>query len=404
MITPTATAPAAEVPGIQNWLMLLMATACGLIAANLYYAQPLIGLIGPAIGLDSRSASLIVTLTQMGYCAGLVLLVPLADGLENRRLVITTLVAASVALAAEALAPNEPIFLLAALCVGLASVAVQMLVPMAAHMAPEASRGRVVGKVVSGLLAGIMLARPVSSLIADAWGWRAVFGLSAVLMIVMALVLHNLLPQRRPNNTQTYVSLIRSLWALLRDTPVLRRRAAYQAAAFAAFSLYWTAVPLMLAGPDFNLSQRGIAWFALAGVAGVFAAPVAGWMADKGHTRLGTGVALAMIALAFAGSALGLNGSLIALLIGGIVIDLGVQANLVLGQRAILTLGEHVRSRLNALYLALFFAGGAIGSAVASAAFVHGGWLWVSLIGTGFPVLALILFATERRAGANAQA
>jgi MFS family permease len=127
-------------------------------------------------------------------------------------------------------------------------------------------------------------------------------------------------------------------------------------------------------------------------------------MADKGHTRLGTGVALAMIALAFAGSAIGVNGSLIALLIGGIVIDLGVQANLVLGQRAILTLGEHVRSRLNALYLALFFAGGALGSAVASVAFVHGGWLWVSLIGSGFPVLALILFATERRAGANVQA
>ena len=395
--TPSATAPAAAVPGIQNWLMLLMATACGLIAANLYYAQPLIGLIGPAIGIDSRGASLIVTLTQMGYCAGLVLLVPLADRLENRRLVITTLVAATVALAAEALAPNEPVFLLAALCVGLASVAVQMLVPMAAHMAPEASRGRVVGKVVSGLLAGIMLARPVSSLIADAWGWRAVFGLSAVLMIVMALVLHHLLPERRPNNTQTYASLIRSLWALLRDTPVLRRRAAYQAAAFAAFSLYWTAVPLMLASPSFGLTQRGIAWFALAGVAGVFAAPVAGWMADKGHTRLGTGVALAMIALAFAGTAAGVNGSLIALLIGGIVIDLGVQANLVLGQRAILTLGEHVRSRLNALYLALFFAGGALGSAVASAAFVHGGWLWVSAIGTGFPVLALILFATEGR-------
>ena len=375
-------------------MILLLATACGLIAANLYYAQPLIGLIAPALALPRTAASLIVTLTQLGYCAGLVLLVPLGDLVENRRLTLFTLAGAVLALTVAATASSASWFLAASLGIGLGSVAVQMLVPIAAHMAPDASRGRVVGNVMSGLLLGIMLARPAASLTASAFGWRFLFASSAVLMVVLALILRTLLPQRRPVAAHSYASLIGSLWTLLRQTAVLRRRAAYQASLFAAFSLFWTAVPLELAGPPFRLTQRGIALFALAGAAGAIAAPIAGRIADRGWSRIATGVSLASVAVAFLLALLG-GGSIAALLAAGVLLDLGVQSNLVLGQRAIYALGVHTRSRLNGIYMAIFFAGGALGSAIASPAYARGGWTLVGWIGLAIPAAALLLYATE---------
>ena len=273
-------------------LVVLLAAACGLIAANLYYAQPLVGLIAPDIGLPVTAASLIVTLTQLGYCAGLVLLVPLGDLAENRRLVVTTLGATVLSLAMAAAARSAAAFLAASLAIGLSCVVVQMLVPMAAHLSPEAIRGRMVGNVMSGVLAGIMLARPVASLVADGIGWRWLFGGSAGLMLLLGAVLWRNLPQRLPVAGPRYGVLIASMATLWRTTPLLRRRALYQAALFAAFSLYWTAMPLLLTGPRFGFSQRGVAWFTLAGVAGAFAAPLAGRMADRGLTRRATGLAL----------------------------------------------------------------------------------------------------------------
>jgi predicted MFS family arabinose efflux permease len=298
-----------------------------------------------------------------------------------------------------AVAHSAVSLLAASLVIGLGSVAVQMLVPIAGHLAPDASRGRVVGTVVSGLLVGIMLARPTASLLASALGWRAVFWLSAGLMVALGLVLRFALPQRRPTADGGYAELIGSLWTLLRDTPILRRRAAYQAAMFGAFSLYWTAVPLVLSSPLYGLGQRGIALFALAGAAGALSAPAAGRLADRGYTHVATGLALAIAGVSFLLARLGAHGSLAALLAGGILLDLGVQANLVLGQRAIYKLGAHVRSRLNGLYMALFFAGGAVGSSIASLAYTHGGWGLVSNIGFAFPVVALLLYATERQMG-----
>ena len=379
-------------PGL-TWLL---ATACGLIVANVYYAQPLIALIAPDIGLDATAASLIVTVTQVGYCAGLILLVPLGDRVENRRLVVWLVGGSALALVVAAVAKSAAAFLGASLCIGLMSVAIQVMVPIAGHMAPAAARGRVVGNVLSGLLVGIMLARPIASFVADAIGWRGLFAASGGLMAVVSAVLWRALPQRRPSGTQRYPALIASLGTLLRETPLLRRRGAYQAAMFGAFSLFWTAVPLHLAAPPFDFSQRGIALFALAGAAGAVAAPVAGRLADRGHARLATGLAIVFVGLAFVLAWVGQD-SIAALVCSAVLLDLGVQANLVIGQRAIFELGEAVRSRLNGLYLAIFFAGGALGSALASVAFTHAGWGGVTAIGFVFGLAALLYYATEPR-------
>lgn len=395
-VLSTADEPVAASAGISNGMVFLLACACGLIAANLYYAQPLIGLISPDVGLSATASSTIVTLTQIGYCLGLLLLVPLGDLMENRRLILCTLAGTTLALLMTAAAPSTPWLLAASLLIGLGAVGAQVLIPFAVHLTPEAVRGRVVGNVMSGLLTGIMLARPTASLLADAFGWRAVFGLSAALMVALAIALRHLLPTRRPAADHGYLELIGSLWVVLRDTPLLRRRAAYQAAMFAAFSLYWTAVPLVLASPSFGLSQRGIAFFALAGAAGALAAPIAGRLADRGKTRIATGLSMALVAVSFLMAWAGSH-SLAWLVVAGIALDLGVQANAVLGQRAIYGLGAHIRSRLNGLYIAIFFAGGAVGSSVASAVFTHGGWEWVCAVGVAFPLMAWAFYGTERR-------
>ena len=385
-------------PQMSSRMTLLLAAAAGIIVANLYYAQPLVGPIGAALGMPPAAAGLIVTLTQIGYCIGLLFIVPLGDLLENRRLIVTGLAATGAALALAASASGPWQFLLAAFAIGLGAVVAQVLVPFAAHLAPEATRGQTVGKVVSGLLLGIMVARPVASVLAGFGGWQAVFGIAAGMVLVLAVVLHFKLPQRRPAATERYGALIASLWPVLANTVVLRRRALYHAGLFGAFSLFWTVVPQALGGPEFGLSQNGIALFALVGMAGAVASPIAGRLADSGHTLGATAIALALGALSFmlplfAPHSRPLALSLLAL--AAIVLDAAVAANLVLGQRALFALGAEIRSRLNGLYFALFFAGGAFGSALGGWIYAEHGWHAALVAGMLLPTLALPAWIME---------
>jgi predicted MFS family arabinose efflux permease len=383
---------------ISRGMVLLLATAAGLIVANLYYAQTLVGPIAAATGLSDQAAGLIVTLTQIGYTLGLLFVVPLGDLVENRRLVTGGLLLTAVALAAAAFASSAWQFLAAALAIGLGSVVAQVLVPFAAHLSHESTRGHTVGKVVSGLLLGIMLARPAASLLADASNWHVVFGAAALLTFALAFVLRKALPQRMPGAALPYPKLIGSLWQLFAATPLLRRRAAYHAGLFGAFSLFWTVTPLMLAGPQFGLSQTGIAIFALVGMAGAVASPIAGRLADRGHTLKATAAALLLGVLGFALPLLAPGSRHIALgvlVLASVILDMGVAANLVLGQRAIFNLGAEVRSRLNGLYFALFFAGGALGSALGAWVHARFGWHAALLAGMAFPAAALLYWFTE---------
>jgi predicted MFS family arabinose efflux permease len=383
---------------ISKGMLMLLAVACGLIVANLYYAQTLVGPISAATGLSLEAAGLIVTLTQAGYTAGLLFIVPLGDLMENRKLVVGALVFTSIALMAAAWSTSAWTFLAAALAIGLGSVAAQILVPFAAHLSKPATRGQAVGKVVSGLLLGIMLARPAASLVADHASWHMVFGGASVLILALAAVLYRKLPTRAPASPPSYGKLMASLRHVFMTQPVLRRRAAYHAGLFGAFSLFWTVTPMMLSSPAFHLSQTGIAVFALVGMAGAVASPIAGKLADSGHTLMATAAALILGVVSFLlplyspGSH---NVALGMLVVASIVLDMGVAANLVLGQRAIFSLGEAMRSRLNGLYFALFFAGGALGSALGGWVYASYGWHAALLAGMAFPGLALLYWITE---------
>jgi len=395
-------------PTISSGMTALLAAAAGIVVANLYYAQPLVGPIGAALGMPPAAAGLIVTLTQIGYTLGLLFIVPLGDLVENRRLIVGGLVATGAALLLAASASQAWQFLLAALAIGLGAVVAQVLVPFAAHLAPEATRGQTVGKVVSGLLLGIMVARPVASLLAGAGGYHTVFGIAALLVLGLAVLLHFKLPQRRPSTPPPYFALIGSLWTLFKTTAVLRRRALYHAGLFGAFSLFWTVVPQALAGKGFGLSQNGIAVFALVGMAGAVASPFAGRLADTGRTLGATAVALVLGSLSFALPLFAPQGKIVALAllaVSAVVLDAAVAANLVLGQRALFALGAEVRSRLNGLYFALFFAGGALGSALGGFLYAEFGWHAALAAGMLLPALALpvwLMEAAEHTAGRRA--
>jgi predicted MFS family arabinose efflux permease len=248
---------------------------------------------------------------------------------------------------------------------------------------------------------GIMLARPVASFITHMWSWQAVYWLSAVLMVGLALVLRVLLPPRRPHSALAYPALLASMRGLVRDLPVLRRRAIYQAGMFGAFSVFWTVTPLLLASPAYGMNQRDIAWFALAGVAGAIAAPISGRVADRGWTRPATAFCMALGLLSFVPTlhaAAGGTTNLCLLVGAAIALDFAVAGNLVLGQRAIYALGAEVRGRVNGLYMATFFLGGATGSALGAWSFAHGGWQAACAVGMGLIGAVLLVFLTERRA------
>ncbi|WP_298284220.1 MFS transporter [Acidocella sp.] len=379
--------------------VLLLAIACGVLVANIYDAQPLIALIGPDIALGPRGMGLIVSLTQVGYAVGLVGLVPLADLFETRRLVLATVTVSLPALLLAAAARSGPVMLIASLLIGLTSVSVQMLVPIAARLTPLHKRGQVVGTVMSGLLFGILLARPAAALIAGWLGWRAVFLVSFAVTSAMALALRATLPPCPPESRLGYGALVASMLALPFRLPMLRVRMLIQAVSFFGVSVFWTQAPVYLHNV-FGFSSFGISGFALAGAAGALVAPLAGRLADFGYGRQATWAGLLCIAGGFVLGWLGGQWHSLALLVAAaIAVDGGVQFNLPVGQRAIYTEAPELRARLTGLFIASFFAAGAAGTALSGPAMALFGWGGLCL---ACAVLALLVLAAILIRGAYA--
>ncbi|MFT3732961.1 MAG: MFS transporter [Hyphomicrobium sp.] len=308
-------------------LIACIAVATGALVANIYYAQPLIDIIGREFRIPAHLAGSLTGITQIGYGAGLFFLVSLADLVENKRLVLVNLTLTTIALVWAASANSAFSFFLASFFIGLCSTSVQILVPYISHFVPDAKRGRIVGNVMAGLLAGIMLARPVALIISAHFGWRAIFLWSALLMVGIGLALLRLMPRRQPPKSERYFRILQSMVGLLRKNASLRRRSFYQSSMFCVFNLFWTAAPIMLTR-QFGLSSHGIALFALAGAGGALAAPIVGQMADRGMTRILT--IGAMTALGLTSYAAGLASYfhwLTALIILTVAFDAAVQAN-----------------------------------------------------------------------------
>ena len=389
----TATLPARS--DLSRPIILLMAVACGVIVANLYYAQTLIDVIGPEIGMSASVAGLITTLTQLGYGLGLFLIVPVADLFENRRIVLGSILVTVIGCLAIAASQGPTSFLVASILTGVGATGAQVLVPLASHLAAPEKQGRVVGTVMSGLLFGIMLARPVANFLAGSFGWRSTFLVSAAAMALIGIALLLACPQRRPRGGMRYGEALASTFGQLRQHRVVRMRAFYQSLMFAAFNPFWTAAPLALIR-QFHLGHAGVGAFALAGAGGALVAPVAGWLADRRLTRPTSLAGLAGLSVGFLLADWTVAaGSLIGFTIMAVLIDAAVQLSQITGQKLIFSIDPDARGRINAAYMTVMFVVGALGSVIGSATYEAGGWSASAIAGAaigGVATLGFLLF------------
>lgn len=373
---------------LSNRLILLMAIATGAVAANLYYAQPLLHQISLGFHVGSTASSTVITATQLGYAASLLLVVPLGDHYPRRKLVSRIYYLLSVALVLCAISPNLWIFAFASVGVGAASVAGQVMIPFAADLATPSHRGRVVARMMTGLLLGILMARTVSGVVAQLAGWRAIYWISAALMVLFGIILRRVLPPEHPRKSTPYWSLVGSSLALLAKEPVLRRRAWHGGCVFASFSVLWTAIAFLLSGSPYHYSNAAIGLFGLAGVAGVLAANLAGKLADSNKTAVST-IATGLLTMA-SFLLLGFGRySLILLILGVIVLDLGTQGMQITNQAIIYSLRPDLRSRINSAYMFCYFVGGALGSIGSGVIYAKYGWYGVCVLGAGFGALSV---------------
>ena len=368
-------------------LIFLMSLSVGVIVANLYYLQPLLHQVKGDFAVGTVATSALITLLQVGYAAGLTFVIPLGDLIPRRSLIVTIFVVAAAAMIAGSLVHSFVVFALLSVVVGLSSVGGQVLIPFAADLAEEGQRGRVVAKLMTGLLLGILLSRTFSGIGAEVFGWRGVYVTAAVLLIVMAVVLSRVLPNEAPRPHVTYRELIGGSFRLFGTYRELRRRCWFGATSFAAFNVLWASLAFQLSGPPFRYSNIEIGLFGLLGVGGVLAANLAGRQADRNRSRPVTVISALLLVGAFVIMWLGRH-HVVLLALGIFVLDVGAQGIQITNQAIIYSLAPAKRSRINSVYMVSFFVGGAVGSLGAGFTYAHHGWAGVCVLGAIIGVLA----------------
>lgn len=377
--------------GLSPALILLMSVATGLAVASNYYAQPVLDTIARAFDLSASSAGFIVTAAQLGYAAGLLFLVPLGDMFERRMLIVSMTLLAAGGMLITASSQSLTMMIIGTALTGLFSVVAQILVPLAATLASPEKRGKVVGTIMSGLLLGILLARTVAGLLASLGGWRTVYWVASVLMLIMALALWRGLPKVKQENHLNYPQLLASVFSLFTRDKLLRTRAILGCLTFANFSILWTSMAFLLAAPPFNYSEGVIGLFGLAGAAGALGARPAGGLADKGKSHMTTSAGLVLLLLSWAAIWYG-HVSVLALIVGILVLDLTVQGVHITNQTVIYRMKPDARNRLTAGYMTSYFIGGAAGSLISASAWQHAGWTGVCAIGAIVAAINLLVW------------
>ncbi|UVL48204.1 MFS transporter [Pseudomonas moraviensis] len=386
----TRTSPGTAPSTLSRYQTFLFAITCAMAVANVYFAQPLLESMAASLSVSPGTIGIVVTATQAGYAVGLLFIVPLGDLLNRKKLILTQMLLSAVALCAVGLAQDWGMLLGAMVLVGLMAVVVQVVVAYAATLASPEQRGEAVGTVTSGVVLGILLARFVSGAVADVAGWRGVYFVSAALMVAMALVLFRTMPaSAKPPAQGSYWKLLGSVFELYLTERTLRVRGTFALLIFAAFSVLWTSMVLPLSAPPLSLSHTQIGLFGLAGVAGALAAARAGRLADQGLGNRTTGVALALLTLSWLPTAF-VESSLLAMVVGVVLLDFAVQAVHVTNQSLIFAARPDAQSRLVGAYMCFYSVGSGLGAIAATYTYAHFGWVAVCLLGAGISVVALL--------------
>jgi len=398
-LRPNPKAEIPRVPVLRRLTVVVMAVATGAAVANNYFAQPLLPLIGQDLHLSSGTTGLIVTFAQLGFAAGLLLIVPLGDLVERRALIVGLSLASAAGLVGFALSGSGALVLAAAAFVGVVTVLVQIIVAFAASLAGDADRGRIVGMVMSGLLIGILLARTVAGVLAELGSWRTVYLVGAAIMVAEAGGRRTQLPLWHESTGLRYRAALASTARLFTQEPLIRLRAAFGLLCFATFSVLWTSMAYLLAD-HYRYGPAVIGLFGIAGAAGALTATAAGRRSDQGKLRSSTLVSCVVLSASWLMLWLG-GQSIIAFIVGVILLDIGAQALHITNQGAIYRIHPEARSRVTSVYMICYFLGGAAGSALSTSVFQRWGWNGVSALGAAFALaataLAIVAVTTDLR-------
>jgi predicted MFS family arabinose efflux permease len=381
---------------MSSWLTLLFAIAGGAAVGNLYWAQPLLTEIAGSLEVSTGATGLLLTMTQIGYALGVLLIVPLGDTIDRRRLIPGLMICSAMALGASAMAPSFAVLLGTLVAVGLSTVSGQLLTPLAGDLAAPEQRGRVVGTVTSGLLMGILLARTISGLLTDALGWRAIYAAAAILMIVLAGIIGRNIPAERARSGLPYSQLLASVFKAVRQHRSVQVTLILGAVTFAVFTMFWTGLTFLLSSPPFSYSVSQIGLVGLLGVAGALAAQRAGRLHDRGWSMQATGAALALALCSLVVAGFG-STSLSLILAAVLLLDVAVPTVNVLNQTRLFSVDPSARSRLNTAFVASNFIGAAVGSTLTGLIWSHGGWIALTVAEAMLIAFAMIVWLTQRR-------
>lgn len=387
-------------PVLSRGMVLIMAFTTGVVVASNYYAQPLLHSISASFDLSYASAGIIVTVAQLSYALGLVLLVPLGDLFEQRRLMVTLLLLSTCGLFVSALSQNFWMLLLGTSISSFFSVVAQVIVPFGAALASPSQRGQVVGTIMSGLLLGILLARTAAGVLSELGDWHTIYWCASVVVLITTAVLYRKLPRHHEHAGLSYFQLLGSIFTFFKTEKVFLWRSVMGGLIFASFSVLWTPMAFLLAKPPFDFSDFIIGLLGLAGVAGALAATRAGKLVDQGKARQTTTFGCILLILSWIPLYFGAY-SIVALIIGIVVLDLCVQLVHVVNQNIIYQVNPQARNRLNAGYMLSYFIGGAFGSLVSAWAFQHYAWAGVSVIGFILSSLVLVVWLATRSDSAD---
>jgi predicted MFS family arabinose efflux permease len=375
--------------GLSRSLTWLLAVAIGLTVANMYYLQPLLNQIRTDFRATTFAASLLVTLSQLGYSLGLFFIVPLGDIFRRRTLIVIIVVASAVAMGAEAFVHSYAIFAVLCVLVGLGSVASHVMVPFGADLALAEQRGRVIGRLMTGLLAGVVLSRTLAGAVTAAFGWQSIYGVSALLMTILAVLLWRVLPDEEHRTHAPYRALVLRGSRLFMTSSLLRRRCWLGGTVFGGLTVMWTSLAFHLAGAPFHYSSGVIGLFGLVALGGVLAANVAGHQADQRRTRRSSVVAGLFLCAGFVVMLWGAS-SVAAICVGIVFIDVATQGMQITNQSIVYTIEPEQRSSLNSVYMLSFFLGGTVGSLTTGYVYSHFGWRGSCVLGLGFGLAALV--------------
>jgi predicted MFS family arabinose efflux permease len=371
-----------------------LATASGVAVANLYYNQPMLADIGRSLHATAHEVGLIATFTQAGYAVGMPLFIPLGDFVDRRTLVAALFAAVACALVGAAIAQGIPGMIAASFLIGVTTVIAQILIPLATELAPQGEQGRTIGAMLTGVLLGILLARTVSGVVAEHFGWRTMFWAAAGGAALFAVVLRLKLPPMPPHSKIAYAELMRSMWTLVRELPKLRQVSLVAAMFFAAFTAFWTTLVFLLETPPYHYGAQAAGLFGLVGAAGASVAPVAGKLSDRRSPRFVISIALGFVLAAY-GVFWAFAFHLWGLVAGVLLLDIGVQGAQVANQTRVLSLRPDARNRVNTVYMICYFGGGSIGSLLATWSWSHWQWTGVCAGGIVFVLVAIAAFLSR---------